>query len=535
MKTIYRGNIITMDDSNLTAEALLVEDGLVRFAGSLAEARALAPEAELRDLGGATVLPGFIDPHTHPILAGMALGFECPLVSGESMADYLAILRAYVADHPGRSFYKGSGWKLRDVPPTAAMLDEIVPDVPVLLSSADGHSLWMNSAAMALNGITREKAAELGPDLIVVDETGAPTGWVRESVAFAALTSCVPGPEELAQALLIWQNFAFSQGLTAVGDAAAEQVVPLYVALQQQGLWKLRTYGVVQIDESAPDPAPAVAMARATADAVNAEYFSILGIKVFMDGSLSAHTALLAEDYADRPGYRGYERTSAARLAAVTAAAAAQGFSVHVHACADGSVRNALDGFAQAAAGADTAPMRNTVAHCSLIRPEDLPRFAGMGVVPLLAPLWLDQNSIPTFDYKCQILGREGALRTEPLKSVAATGAPLCFHSDFPLSDKFNIPASLYAAELQRMPWEDAATAPFRPSDGIDRLTALKALTVNPAFQMHQEQRFGALKPGMLANFVVWDRDLLRCPAEELPAARLLLTVVDGTPVYAAD
>ena len=219
---IILGKIITLDTDLPVVEAMVVKNGLITYLGKREIAMYMkGEETQVLDYGESVVYPGFMDTHTHGLMAGQRIAFECNLVPGHSMPEYVELVRKFIEEHPGRAAYRGAGWEKHEEP-TRQMLDAIAPDVPVVLTSADGHSMWLNSAALAACGYTSETVKELGEALIHVDADGNPSGVVCEKATGVPRIRFPITREELKEGLLAWQKFAFSQGITAVGEALAD-------------------------------------------------------------------------------------------------------------------------------------------------------------------------------------------------------------------------------------------------------------------------------------------------------------------------
>ena len=341
------GNIVTLDPRNPVMQALTVKDGLVQYVGTEKMARALCDEhTEVLDYSGKFVYPGMIEAHCHGSLAGPRLTFFANLTAGKTMREYLDLLKAYMDAHPDNEFYYGAGWTERECPPTAAMLDAICPNKPVALNSVDGHSIWFNTAGMKKFGINADAVKDWGTEIIRVDENGNPTGYISEGpVNHITRQMNSFTMEEFKKAFLVWQEFALSLGITAYYEAGlTEQMLKVYLALIDEGKLKLRVYAGWVMDERSEDYIADARKAKEMADKYNCEYLQIIGVKIFMDGVVEAHTAWTVDDYADRPGYTGVKRfCDHDRVAALYKECAQLGLNVHAHTIGDGAVKFALD------------------------------------------------------------------------------------------------------------------------------------------------------------------------------------------------
>ncbi|MCQ2377291.1 MAG: amidohydrolase family protein, partial [Methanocorpusculum sp.] len=210
--TIYLGNVITMDDENPFAEAVAVKDGLILFVGSAADAEMYCDEnTKVINFGENSIYPGFLEAHMHINLAGMREFGMAKLTPGVSLKQTVDEIAAYIKENPGKKFYLGCGWTFSGKEePTAAMLDAVAPDVPVLLQTQDGHSVWVNSYCLNVINPTPEQIEAYGPAQVRVDKDGKPTGYLSEKPAIELFTDLPFTIEELKEFTLKWQEAALA-------------------------------------------------------------------------------------------------------------------------------------------------------------------------------------------------------------------------------------------------------------------------------------------------------------------------------------
>ena len=459
------------------------------------------------------------------------------LSAGNNLEEYLQILKAFIDAHPEKTRYAGHGFVERDVQPTAAMLDGICKDVPIVIFSVDGHSAWVNTKALELYNIGEDAIKEWGTSQVRVDADGKPTGYLSEGPVFYIRANTPPDPEEGERVLLNSQNFFFSKGYTAVYDAGIEVIettgAQSYAIAAASGKLKLRTYAGSVIDENCEDIPAAVEAIAEKQKKYNCEYFKIIGVKSFSDGVIEAHTGLLLEDYSDAPGYKGVARlTDHDKLVQLYVNAAKNGMNVHVHTIGDGAIRANLDAIEEAARITGKMDQRNALAHLQVIKPEDIKRFADLNVMAVVSPLWSPKH-VDYFKQELEYLGSERAENAYPIKSFYDVGATTVFHTDYPVSPKISVPNAVFTAQLRRYPG-DPESAVRKSDEFITRYQALLAMTRNVAYMWHEENRMGSLENGKIANMTVYDKDFLADPIEEVGNANLVCTVVDGEIVYKA-
>lgn len=540
-KLLLLGNVITMDTATPNAEAVVVENGIIAFVGAQTEARKMCgTNTIVKDYGTASIYPGFTEGHTHGSLAAsrfmQADLSEVNAEAGTVMADFVEAMKKYMQEHPRLPMYKGSGWSLKEQDPNAAMLDAICPDVPMVLNDEGGHSMWLNTMALKHFGFDKEAVKKYGEDCIRVDSEGNPTGYISENPAIELLDKIAPDKKECKEGLLMWQQKAFSQGITAVTEAAVGLSNPLaeevYQELCDEGVWKLRTYAVKVIDENVPDEKLDSALNRVLAlrNKYNGEYYKITGTKVFMDGVIEAHTGWLEEEYSDDPGYYGVKRCpDPVRIAKIVAFNNKNGMNVHFHSIGDAATNTAVKGIAQAETETGIKDGRNAIAHLQVVKPEVFKKMADNNIIPVVAPLWVPKFP-GEYDITCRYIG-ERAQNQYPIKSFYDAGCLVNFHTDYPVSTSVSMSQSIYMA-ITRTSKEYGPQTLHNPSECITRQQALEAITINVPYQWHEENRMGSVTVGKLANFAIYDTDFLKAEPDAIWDAKIKATYVDGKVVF---
>ena len=533
--TLILGHIVTLDTDAGVVEAIAVKDGKIIYAGDKITARKLCDDnTKILDYTGKYIYPGFFDSHTHGVMASQRLCFQCNLCDGKSMEEYVQIIKKYIDDNPGRRVYQGAGWVKRgDI--NASMIDEVCKDIPVVLTSADGHSMWVNSACLKDCGFDAEKAKEMGTDIVRVDVNGNPTGWLSESATAVVMAKYAPTKEDIKEGLLVWQEFAFANGMTAVVEAAGDgypDSLEAYKELVEEGKWKLRTYSYNFHKNIMFDVDKYVQTIKDDMKKYNSEYFKVVGSKLFFDGVVEAHTAYLQEPYDDDPDYYGVFNFKGNEEVAknIIERLNAENIPVHIHTVGDGAVKFAMDCIENSEINNCNFTVKNCLAHLQLVKPEDIKRIGEYGVIAIVAPLWVP--AIGTyFKPEIQYLGEDRAYNAYPIKSFEDAGATICFHTDYPITSIVNYPKAFYIASKRRDPKEGAKSVK-NPDEAISQLRSLLAVTVNGAYMVNEQDHLGKLLPGMIANCVVYDGDLLDADIEKIPNVNLLATIVDGEIVY---
>jgi predicted amidohydrolase YtcJ len=528
------GAIYTVDAGHTWAQAVAVAGGRIVYVGPDAGAGAwIGPRTEVVDLQQRMLLPGFQDSHTHPLAGGLQVS-QCKLDELSTAEQIVAAVRRCAEQHPERSWIRGSGWALPVFPnanPHKSLLDEAVPDRPVFLSAADGHSAWLSSRALAAAGITRETPDPPNGRIERDPKTGEPTGTLREAAISLAAKAVPPytAEEALAGLRTALQETARS-GITTVQDAAVtEKILNAYAELDRRGELTVRTTAAMRIEpeQGLAEVPHLIEMRKKFAGRL----LHAGTAKLFIDGVIEAHTAALLEPYIGGPGAgdRGHANWEPEALNRLVAELDLQGFQIHTHAIGDRAVRLSLDAFEKARAANGPRDSRHQIAHLELIDPLDVPRFQRLGVIANFQPLWATADPY-VIELTVPVLGPERSNRLYPLGSVARAGARMACGSDWPVSS-MNVLAAIQIAITRRNPG-DGPGEPWLPAELVDLPTILDCYTRGGAFANFQEHETGSIEVGKAADLVVLDHNLFAIPRTEIVKAKVLLTLVAGREVY---
>lgn len=541
-QTLILGNIITMDEKRPFAKAALVKNGVFAYIGNAEKAKKLADtDAQVLDYGENYIYPGFIDGHAHGCFAGYRAIGQAPLAQAGLKTDYAKyskIIKEFIAKNPQRQIYMAAGWIPNEEPISKAYLDEICPDKPLIMNSADAHSCLLNTKALEWAGVDAEYAKKYGYDLVHVDENGQPNGFICEGPAFAIIHNVPVTVEEAKAYILSWQDLAFANGLTAsafAGDDLRFPEAEAYHQLEEEGKLKLRTYANVIIPDNAEDPKAEIANIAAIRAKYSSEYYNIIGGKVLLDGVVEAHTAWLLEDYKNQPGYHGVERfNDHDKMVELIVAADKEGLSIHAHSVGNGATHFMLDCIEKAEKITGDMDQRNVIAHLQYVTDDDIRRMGTTRSVAAVPPLWT--LKMPGgYDMEVAYAGREWADNAYPIKSFFDAGANVVFHSDYPVSPLLDNRLSIYMAEKRAAPKAIMGGDTQRNiKESITREQSLRAITINVARQFRQEHRMGTIEFGKIANMTVYDCDFLHDDIEKVACANIIATIVDGEEVYTA-
>ncbi|WP_432197399.1 amidohydrolase [Streptomyces sp. bgisy027] len=524
-----------------TATAVAVTGDRITAVGREEVHDLAGPRTEVVDLAGRLLLPGFQDAHVHPVPAGLELT-QCDLTGTRTADETLAAVRAYAGAHPEREWITGGGWSMEAFEggtPTKELLDSVVPDRPVYLPNRDHHGAWVNSRALTLAGITRD-TPDPADGRIERDASGEPSGTLQEGAMqlVGRLTPPATGADRVA-ALLHAQRHLHALGVTAWQDALVGDFLGMdnpaqaYLAAARDGSLTARVVGALWWDrERGSEQISELAERR---EALSHGRFRATSVKLMLDGVAETGTAALVDPYLDKCGCatanRGTSFIDPEQLPKFVTELDALGFQCHFHALGDRAVRDALDAIEAARAANGPSDTRPHLAHLQVVQPADVPRFARLGAIANIQPLWaahepqMDELTIP-------FLGPERAAWQYPFGALLRSGARLAAGSDWPVSS----PDPLHGVHVAvNRVTPDAAGAPvFLPGERIGLAEALAAYTAGSAYVNHLDDT-GEVRVGALADLVVLDRDPFDGPAEAIAQTRVARTYVGGAQVYAAE
>lgn len=488
------------------------------------------------DLAGRLVLPGFQDSHAHPPMGGLER-IRCDLTSAKTLGASVEAVARYAAstDAP---WILGGGWSMEAFPggcPTAASLDAIagIGDRPVFLPNRDHHSAWVNSAALALAGITAD-TPDPADGRIERDAGGAPTGALHEGAA-DLVERLIPAPSaaEQRRGLLVGQAYLHSLGITGWQDAwVTPETFEVYLDIARTGELSARVVGC-QWWERSHDVEQIVGMVAQRARGPVGR-FRPTAVKIMLDGVCETFTASMLAPYLDGHGHAtdntGLRFVEAGDLARYVTALDAEGFQVHMHALGDRGVRDALDAIAAARTANGVTDHRHQVAHLQVVDPADVARFGALDATANAQPLWACAEP-QMVDLTIPFLGAERTAQQYPFASIAGNGGRLAFGSDWPVSSP-NPLEILHVAVTRTEPGAPVGTMPFLPDERLDLLQAVYACTMGSAWANHADDVTGSIEVGKYADLVVLDRDIFAPDAGPLPDARVDHTFVEGIEVY---
>lgn len=523
------GNVYTLNPARPRAAAIVVARDRIVAVGSNAEAQTLKrADTRIIDLGGRTVLPGLIDAHGHMAgLGAFALG-RIDLSTAKSADEMVSTVAERARNAKPGEWIIGGRWDHESWPdrklPTHEKLSAAAPSNPVWLRRVDGHAGLANAAAMKLAGVSRESASPSGGE-ILRDADGEPTGVFIDNAMTLIAARLPPESRDPAEPLRAAQRLCLAAGLTGVHDAGCSPAdVEIYKQLLERGELTLRIYAMI-------DGNAAIPYFHAN-DPLIGDRLTVRAAKLYADGAMGSRGAWLLEPYADRPTddagkpYTGLNVMQPEFMRQVAETGLRRGFQVCTHAIGDRGNRETLDAYEAALKAHPTGNHRYRIEHAQLLAPQDIPRFAALGVIPSMQPThctsdmrWVDAR-----------VGSTRAAGAYAWADLLRSGAVLAFGSDFPV-ESHNPFFGLHAAVTRQDPAGSPAGG-WRPQQRLSREEALRAFTLGAAYAAFEESHKGTLEPGKLADFIVLDRDVMTCDVDRIRDTRVLATYVGGQPAY---
>jgi predicted amidohydrolase YtcJ len=539
----HNGRIHTVNEAAPWAEAVAVTGTTISYVGDSAGARALAgPDTRVIDLGGALMLPGFVEGHIHPFLgAFLTSGVDLQVPTGQDALDAIAAYAKANPDGPVRGF----GWRVDmfgPQGPTRADLDRVLPDRPGFFFAIDGHSLWANSKALEIAGVNRASQDPIpGFSYYVRDENGDPTGYVLEVDAVLGIVNAIePISTDTMKTLLTgWLPKASAAGITSLFDAGVPPIggdqgalIALYTEVEARGALPVRV--VASYSVKSPPVDDAVAAITALRDRISTDLVSVGVVKVIGDGTQEGYTAWLLEPYADKPDSTGGSPFSEQQWRQLIGAVDAAGLDVHVHACGERTARTALDAIEAAAAANPPRDRRHTIAHLVYLEDPDSRRFGTLGVIAQFSANWMSADP----DTLENLAARYGRPRQDLLyraQDVLRSGGRISLGTDWPAAGYFSTYKPLDSIQIgvtrQLIGRPDAPV--LAPAD--QRLTveeAVHANTLGAAYQIRLDDKVGSVEVGKLADLIVLDRDIFAGDPHDIHAATVTTTMVNGKVVH---
>ena len=548
---------VALDGTETHAEALAVKDGKFAYVGDEAGvAEWIGDTTEVIDCQGKSVIPALGDAHLHHAQAVLKYGtcsFSHIVPNPETdtpdgvVKQIQEKLKAYAEEHKDAPVIRGFGWDrmwfagvLQGIvrPFTRHDVDAVIPDKPVVLTSFCGHLVLLNTKALETAGVTKDTDDHHG--LIVKEADGTPSGYISEPAIFRPIIDRIPNydftPEEYHDCLKKAFNDLNASGYTLLCDC--QQVESSYAVLSEMarnGEFTARVSGVHNVNDATRESDLEKAIANRTKFDVD-ELFMVDTVKYFADGSLA-----MIEPYTERasdkePGTREPLLWDEEHLKESMALANKEGFNIHTHAMGSYAIHRVIDCYENAQQLYPNPKIRNIIAHCTFIEPEDRVRMGKSHIIASNQPGWFSDN--PTEEPVMVAWWGEDVVRqTYPSKSLIDNGVVCAYGSDFPVNAAYGL-AGIQVAMTRRHVKLDPAYELCKdfpaalPEECVSLKEALQAHTIHVAYQAHLEKVTGSIEVGKSAELVVLDSNIETTPADQIQDIKVLETVFKGKTVF---
>jgi predicted amidohydrolase YtcJ len=527
------GNVYTVDSKAERAQAIAVTKDRIVFVGSNADAQKfVGSKTRVVDLKGATVLPGFTDAHQH--LSGVGFReMNLNLEDATSLEDFLAKVKARVDQAKPGAWVTGRGWIETHwkppVFPTRWELDKVSPNNPVILTRADGHGSVANSAALNLGGIDKNTPNPFGGEISKDKQSGDPNGMLLDTAQALVRRRVPPATaEEAERAVVLGVKRNIELGWTQIQDAGGSyNEAELFKKLYTEGKIKLRIYKAVH----GPGPSATRLLNEGATIGAFENRFTFRTIKVVSDGALGSRGAALLGPYSDMEDTSGFLTVKAEDLRPMLVDALRKGIQVETHAIGDRANRFILDEYEAAfkavpAAERKVADPRWRVEHAQIVNPDDIPRFAKLGVIPSMQP----SHAIGDLHFAPRRVGIPRLRGSYAWVSLIKSGVVIAGGSDAPVER--GEPMIEFYAAVARKDQKGFSGEGWHPEEAVSRADALKMFTLWPAYAAFEEKLRGSIEVGKLADLTILSADIMTIPAPEILKTRCVMTVINGEIVY---
>lgn len=526
--------VYTADPSFTTLQSFAVKEDKIIAVGTDASIEIAFESDSVVDMQGKTILPGLIDAHCH--FYGYAKGLrECNLTGTKSFEEVVARVQSFAKTNK-RSWIVGRGWDQNDWPvkqyPNRKILDSLFPNTPVILKRIDGHAALANGAALRAAGVTDSTeitGGEILRELISVPVAGrrnrektiaGPATGILIDNAVDLVDRVVPplSTEDMRDALLEAQENCLKVGLTSVTDAGLmKREIDELTALETSGQLQLRIYAM--LSDSAPNYDYYLSKGPFKTSHINVRSFKFYG-----DGALGSRGAFLLEPYSDMPGHRGFLLRSEKHYRDKFTLLRDKGFQVCTHCIGDSANRMVLKLYGEILGENNEARWR--IEHAQIVHPEDRKWFARYAVIPSVQPT----HATSDMYWAEKRLGAARMAGAYSFRSLLNECGQIALGTDFPVED-INPMNTLYAA-VARKDLKGFPDGGFMKQESLSRKETIWGMTVWAAYAAFEEEEKGSIAPGKYADFIVLEKDPLKCSEEEIPSIKVLQTWSGGRKVY---
>jgi predicted amidohydrolase YtcJ len=509
---LTNGKIFTVSEKNPEVQAVASKDGKIIALGTTKQIKDfIGPSTRVLDVRRKLVIPGFIDAHCHFSSGGRSLSM-LDLSDATSVAYIQDKIEERIEDTPAGKLVSGYasfpnpglygelGW------PTKEILDKVSPDNPVVMRRRGGHAVWVNSVALKMSNITKESEVPEGGEVVIDQETGKPTGILKEAAQSLLKTHGEANPKEDIERAL---KHASALGITGIHTGSYLKEIEIYRELRNEGKLTLRVYAWLPI--SGLDEYIAKGIKQGQGD----EMVKVGFLKCYIDGTIGVRSALMFEPFAEESGNTGLAQMEEEEFYTLVEKAHREDYQVGVHAIGDKAVHWVLNAVERAQKKHGKKGLRHRVEHNTVNKLADTERFEELGVIASMQPTITGGEM-----YKRQRLGIERARRVDMVRTLLSKGALLCWGTDWPVSSinpMYNLNELVYR---------------IYPEQRLTMAEAIRHYTLGSAYASFEENIKGSLEVGKLADMVVLSDNLLIPNPKNIPQTKVLYTILGGKIVF---
>lgn len=513
---ITNANIYTVNDSFAKADALAVKDGEFFAVGTADNILSDFESSKTIDAGGKTIVPGLIDAHCH--FYGLGLAEQKVRLEGTtSFREVVQRIVDFQKEHD-LDYITGRGWDQNDWPvkefPVKDTLDLLFPDTPIAITRIDGHALLANQAAIDRAGVTASTAYSGGD---IIKKNGKLTGVFVDN-PMGLISAKIPSPDRnlSIRALQDAEEICFKNGLTTVDDAGlSRNTIELIDSLQQAGALKIRVYAMISASEKNLDY-------YLDKGPYKTNRLNVRSFKVYGDGALGSRGAALRVPYSDQPGHYGAMVTSPESLENIAKRIANSDYQMNTHAIGDSANHYLLETYTKVLQ--DAKDRRWKIEHAQIISPEDFGYFEN--IIPSVQPTHATSDMYWAEDR----LGKERIKGAYAYKDLLDKYGKIALGTDFPVEQVS--PMLTFYAAVARKDLKNYPENGFQTENALSREETLKGMTIWAAYSNFEEDEKGSIEVGKMADFIVFDQDIMTVPIEQVPETKVLETYLGGELVW---
>jgi predicted amidohydrolase YtcJ len=555
---LKNGVVYTADEQDQIHQAVAIKDNTILFTGSDKEVQNfISNKTQVIDLGGKMVLPGLIDSHIHPPGLSLSELYEVQLFNINSIKGYVEAVKKFIAQHPDVKIVYGRGWSWGILTgeelikgPRKEYLDAVTIEIPIVLRAHDGHTLWVNSKALEINGITSETEVPQGGVIETDQSNGELWGTLKE---WAMWLIALPeySLDQYITAMTAFQKKMHRFGITSILCMASVPFDVIFKAcdeMQKAKQLQLRVRGAMTVN-TRENLLSQLMHIKELRRQYQTPLLQVITAKFFTDGVIEGCTSYLLEPYSIKAGkganYYGDFLWEMENLKNAFYTVNQCGMQIHVHSTGDGSTRKVLDALEYANNKTAAGDYRNTITHLQLVDQKDILRFKELNVVASVQPYWQFKGPNWWYNVDYQFIGERANLEF-PLGTFFREGITVASSSDYPATA---VPNPFLAMDVGVTRNIDNGTL-----HGVEDITdmdderyllnkgeratveqMIKSFTINGAYTLFMEHEIGSIEVGKIADLVVIDQNLFVVNPIDIDKTKIIMTFFDGKLVYKAD